>query len=161
MRASLAMAQAQGNADLEAICEGDLAQTHLRTGEIALALAEAERSLALYTALEQPLSTTGVLATLAVAALALHQHHEALVTAKRALAILDACDGEGPDFPHRDYWICGQVLDALGETESAQTARRRAHELLMARAERISDPAMRRSYLEQIAIHREIATFNA
>ena len=138
-----------------------LAQTHLRTGEVALAFAEAERSLALYIALEQPLSTTGVLATLAVAALALHQHHEALAAAKHALAILDACDGEGPDFPHRDYWICGRILDTMGETEAAQTARSRAYELLMALAERISDPAMRRSYLEQIAIHREIAAFTS
>ncbi len=31
----------------------------------------------------------------------------------------------------------------------------------MARANRISDHAMRRTYLEQIAIHREIAAFIA
>ena len=111
--------------------------------------------------MEQPLSTTGVLATLAAAQVALDQHDEALATAKRALSILDACGGQGPDFPHRDYWVCAQVLEALGEVDAAHTARRRAHELLMARAARISDPAMRHTYLEQIAVHHDIAAFTA
>ena len=46
----------------------------------------------------------------------------------------------------------------LGNRDEAERKRRAAHQILMERRA-ISDTAMRSSYLENIAIHREIAAY--
>ena len=95
------------------------------------------------------MSTTVVLATIATAQLGLGELQQAEQVVHDALRILDECGGEGPDYPHRDYWMCSLVLEALGRTDEAIDARRRAGELLVLRAERISDKAMRESFLKK------------
>jgi class 3 adenylate cyclase/tetratricopeptide (TPR) repeat protein len=156
LQEGLRLAQAQGDLNLEAIYLGDAALTSLRSGDAGAATAQAERSLTLFMQLDLPLSCTSVYATLAAARLALDDRDGAQAAVQAALALLDGCGGEGPDYPQRDYWQCAEVLAALGDAAGAARARAQAGALLHQRAERISDGAMRHSYLTQVAVHAEI-----
>jgi tetratricopeptide (TPR) repeat protein len=156
LQEGLLLAQQQGDINLEAIYLSDAALTNLRSGNYLHAAEQAERSLALFEQLQEPFSSTAVYATLGAARLGLGNGAAAEQSARAALAILDECGGEGPDFPHRDYWLCAQTLAALGRVETARRAELRAAELLEQRAERISGPSLRHSYLTQVAVHAEI-----
>ncbi|CAN5755859.1 adenylate/guanylate cyclase domain-containing protein [soil metagenome] len=152
----LLIAQAQGDVNLEAIYLSDLAMVSIRAKRFAEAIERANRSLQKFTTLDLLLSTTTNLTTLATAHLALGDQSQALGYVHDALKILDECHGEGPDFPHRDYWACFQILQTTGEAALAQHALQAANDLVMVQAEKISDPAMRRSYLENISYNMEI-----
>jgi len=156
LQRGMALAQEQGDVNLEAIYLGDLALAHLRAGDFASAAAKAEQSLGLFAELEQPMSATVVLATLGAAHLGCDDRGAAATAVREALRILDDCGGEGPDYPQRDYWMCGAILDALGDRVESSRARLRARELLHQRAARISDPAMRHSFLTNVVVHREM-----
>ncbi len=157
---SQSMAVMQGDVGLEAICWGDLALTNVRAGHDLDARRQAETALARFLELDQPMALPSILATKATTQLHLGDAG-ALETVQQSLRLLDECQGEGPDFPHRDYWMCASVLEALGHGDEAERARHAAHRLLMERAGRISDAGMRSSYLEKIAIHREIAAYHS
>lgn len=150
------LAQAQGDVHLEAIYLNDLALVSLRQQNFAEAQQRAQASLEKFQTLELPLSTTADLAIIAMTQLALNQRSAALVTVQQALQILDDCHGEGPDFPQRDYWMCYEVLQQLGETELAQHALAAAQHLLIRQADRIKDENMRRAYLENVSFNRSI-----
>jgi tetratricopeptide (TPR) repeat protein len=137
-----------------------MALANLYVRRWATAREQAQQALALFAELDQPLSSTAVHATLAAAALALGDRAAAEAAVHDALDILDGCGGEGPDFPHRDYWLCAQTLDALGRPETARRAREQAALLLGRRAERISDPTMRASYLTAVPLHADIMTYS-
>ena len=64
--------------------------------------------------------------------------------------------GEGPEFPQRDYFLCYQVLAAAGQAERARAALQSAYDLFMMRADKITDPVLRQSFLERVPINREI-----
>lgn len=150
------LAQSQGDLHLEAIYLNDLALVNLRKGAFTLALEQAQASLAKFHTLHLELSTTSALAIIATAQVALNQSPDALSTARKALQILDDCHGEGPDFPQRDYWMCYQVLQDLGETTLATHALAAAHRLLMQQSQRITDAVMRQSYLANVGFNRNI-----
>ena len=152
----LRLAQAQGDLNLEAIYLGDAALTSLRAGDAQAAIAQAERALLLFAQLDLPLSCTSVHATLAAARLQRGDRAGAQTDVEAALTLLDGCGGEGPDYPQRDYWLCSQVLHALGDGDGERHAHRRAFALLHQRADRISDQAMRLSYLTQVTVHAAI-----
>jgi predicted ATPase len=154
----LRLATEQGDKNLEAIYLSDLALAHLQAHDWEVATDQAQQALALYTALDQPLATTVVYAVLAAVQLASGAAEAAATAVYQALELLDSCGGEGPDFPHRDYWLCAKTLDGLGRTEAAHRVRARAADLLLQRAERISDLGMRASYLTQVALHTEITS---
>ena len=80
----------------------------------------------------------------------------ALDYAQRALHLLDECGGVGPEFPQRDYLVCYQVLSAVGQDRAALRALEGAYKLVMARAARISDPGLRRSFLERVPTNGQI-----
>ncbi|UCC89076.1 MAG: hypothetical protein JSV81_07145, partial [Anaerolineales bacterium] len=106
--------------------------------------------------LDMLLNTTDDLATLAAACLGAGDIDQALTYAQEALIILEECGGEGPEFPQRDYFICYQVLAAAGQASRARAALRSAFDLLMARADKITDLDLRQSFLERVAVNREI-----
>jgi class 3 adenylate cyclase/predicted ATPase len=133
-----------------------LGSVSLQAGRLEEAAERAEGALALRRELDMRLNSTDDLATLAAIHLAADDLIQALDYTRRALAILDECGGEGPEFPQRGYFICYQVLSAAGRKETAQVALQSAYRLVMARAEKITDPALRRSFLDQVAINREI-----
>ncbi|WP_141611804.1 tetratricopeptide repeat protein [Litorilinea aerophila] len=153
---SLALAQNLGDKQLETLCLSELALTHSAAGRVDDAIRCAESSLAKFREMDLHVSTTGDLATLAACHLARGQTAVALDHARQALAILEECQGVGPDFPHRDYLVCGQVLAAAGQNDDAEQAYRAAYRLLSSRAQAISDPAMRRDFLYQVSFNRAI-----
>jgi tetratricopeptide (TPR) repeat protein len=62
----------------------------------------------------------------------------------------------GLEFPILAYQTCAQVFQSLGDTTKALAAIRAGHDELMTRAEKISEPEWRRSFLENVAEHRTI-----
>jgi tetratricopeptide (TPR) repeat protein len=152
----LALAETQDDKYLRSIFATYLSSTYLRLGRLALAIEQAQAALALRQATGLHLFSADNLATLGSAYLAKADPDLALDHARQALAILDECDGEGPEFPQQDYFICYQVLQACGQTEAAQDALGSAYRLLMRHAEKIVDPAMRQSFLERVPGNRQI-----
>jgi hypothetical protein len=106
--------------------------------------------------LDLHLDTSYDLTTLAVAHLTAGDTAQALDYARQALRILDECGGEGPEFPQRDYYLCSQVLAAVGEDVAARDALHAAASLVLARADKILDPALRQSFLERVPINHQI-----
>ena len=74
----------------------------------------------------------------------------------QAQAILQECGGQGPEFPQQDYFIAYQVLTAAGQIERAQSALRSAYDLVMVKAEKITDPVLRQSFLERVVVNQAI-----
>jgi tetratricopeptide (TPR) repeat protein len=156
LRAGLWLAQNQRDLNLEAIYNSDLAMLALLAQRYSQAVERAWLSLEQFRSLDLPLSTTANLSTLAMAYWNMGELDQARTCMLDTLRLLDECEGVGPDFPQRDYWVCSQVALALGESHLAQSALQSAYRLLRAQAERISEPAMRQSYLEQVVFNREI-----
>ena len=156
LREGLVLARQQADRYLEAQYLSDLALTALTAAEYGQALDNAQRSLGILREMNLDVQTTTDLTTIAVASLACGDDSAALAAAQAALAILDECAGDGPDFPHRDYWRSAQVLAALGYTGEAAAAQAAARQILAEKAGKIADPAIRASFLQGVAFHREI-----
>jgi hypothetical protein len=121
-----------------------------------VAIEQAEASLSLRQKLEMRFSTADNFAILASIYLAGRQRETALTYAEQALAILNECAGKGPEFPLLDYFICYQVFAAEGETRLARLTLQSAYQGVIERAEKITDPTLRQSFLEQVSLNREI-----
>ncbi len=156
LQRGLALAIAQQDAHLEALYLSELAILALGREAYGLAVELSQRALARFRQLDLRLSTTTDLTTLARASLALGRRADAARYVEETLEILDACDGQGPDYPQRDYFFCYETLTALGRTDQAQRALEAAHRLLHQQAVRISDQAMRGDYLRRVAVNRAI-----
>lgn len=154
----LTLARAAEQADQYAISYflSHLAIVHLRAGRLDQARDRAHEALALRQELGLRLWTTADLTTLAAAYLGAGNVDQAWRYARQAMSILDECGGEGPEFPHRDYFVCYQVLSAAGENEAANLALEAAYNLVATQADNINDPALRQSFLEQVQINRTI-----
>lgn len=157
----LALLQSQGDLQAEATCWSDLALLSLRAEHYEEAIQRATMSREKFRALDLLLLTTTDLTILAAAHLALNQQDKALRYTQEALRLLDESEGEGPDFPQRDYWMCYQVLQAVGETELANHALHLAHRLLLVAADKITDSAMRESYLHNTPHNQAILSASA
>lgn len=154
--AGLAFAAQRQDRHLEAICYSDSALLWMAHSNYSRAMDAARQACTLYEEIGMSYSTTADYTTLAHAALALGQPAEAETHAERAIALLTECKGDGPDFPHRDYWQCAQVLQALGRVADAENARSAARRLLQEKAAKISNPSLRGSFLENVSFNREI-----
>ncbi|MBI3958357.1 MAG: tetratricopeptide repeat protein [Chloroflexi bacterium] len=113
------------------------------------------RALALRQKLGQPQLAMESQAGLARVALAQGQRTEALAHAASIVDHLMEHVLEGPEEPLRAYLTVYRVLDAVGDARSDGILGA-AHSLLQERARKIADPAMRHSYLHNVAAHREI-----
>ena len=133
-----------------------LSTVSLEAGQIEQAVERAQAALDLRNHLDLRLRTTDDLATLAAAHLAAADLAQALDYAHQTLTILQECGGEGPEFPQRDYLIAYRVLTAAGQIDEAQLALKSAYDLVMVRADKIIDPILRRSFLENVAVNQEI-----
>jgi adenylate cyclase len=153
---SLALAQTLDNKYLISILLSYLSTVHLLAGRFDNAVERANAALAMRRELGLELYTADDLATLAAAHLGLADAAIAVDYAQQSLHILDECGGEGPEFPHRDYFVCYQVFAAAGQTDAAHAALRSAHELVVARADRITDPSWRESFLTHVPANRAI-----
>jgi class 3 adenylate cyclase/Flp pilus assembly protein TadD len=147
---------AQEEKYLQAHYLSDLALLAVERGQFEEAITRAEKALEIFTEMAVRYAQQTELTTLARAWLALGNREQALHYIQEALAILDQSGGEGPDYPHRDYFRCYQVLYACGLMDEAKSALASAHQLLMARVEKISAPHLRRLFLENISFNREM-----
>lgn len=152
----LSLARKFNNPYLEAIVLGHLSTVSLAERKFAQSIERAKAALKIRRAHGWELWSTGDLATLAKAYLASGEQAQAQHYAREALKILDDCGGQGPEFPHHDYFTCSQVFSETGQQQTARVALQAAYKLVMARAGKISDPAMHRSFLEQVPLNRQI-----
>jgi predicted ATPase/class 3 adenylate cyclase len=156
LQQGLRLAEQQGDSHLAAIYHSDLALVSLQQHDFSQAIHFAGAALAQFTTLGLSLSATSNLAALAQAYVATGQVDAAQQAAEEALAILDQADGEGIDFPQRDYWMCYEVLMHLGQDALAEEVLTAAHRLLMRQAAQIDNPQMRQSYLTNVPYNRAI-----
>lgn len=139
-------AQALDDPHVTAQLRGELGLTLLALGDAAAALDHARNAITTLEELGLRVMTPADRATAAQAALLLNERDSALAYAREAIAILDGCRGEGPDFPHREYRRCGEVLAACDLPEEAAAAFAQARRLLDVRAAAISDPVLRATF---------------
>ena len=152
----LRLAQEQADKYLMSYFQSYLAGVSLARGQADDAIQRANASYAMRMEADMRLFTADDLATLAAAHRAAGQMDQALDYARQSRALLDECAGQGPETPQRDYFVCHQVFAAGGEAGSAQHCLREARRLVMERAEKIKDPALRQSFLGRVPINREI-----
>lgn len=156
LRDGLSLVQHEQNKYQRSFFFSYLSTVSLQARRLEQAIEHAQAALTLRQELEMRLNTADDLATLAQAHLLRGDLAQALEYARAALTILDESGGQGPEFPQRDYFIGYQVLAAAGEEAAAQATLQTAYHLVMARAGKITDPALRQSFLEQVTINREI-----
>jgi len=118
--------------------------------------AEAYReSVALRHELGQPNLATEPLAGLARVALAQGDPMQAQAHVEEILSHLETGTLDGATAPFQIYLTCYRVLKASQDLRT-QEILATAYDLLQERAARITDEEMRRSFLENVAAHREI-----
>jgi hypothetical protein len=79
----------------------------------------------------------------------------ALVHVEAILRFLETRVLAGPDEPFRIALTCYRVLEANSDPRAVGVLRV-AQQRLLERADAIADPALRRSFLENVATHREL-----
>ena len=77
------------------------------------------------------------------------------------LAWIEEHGSEGIEYPLEVYLICYRILSATAQgdpsaIERAQAVLAKAHEALLDQAAKISDSALRRKFLEDVPVNREI-----
>jgi adenylate cyclase len=152
----LVLAQAQADPYITSYFLSHLAIVNLQRANPAQAIEQAQAALTMRRENSLENWTTADLATLAAASLALGRVEEARGYAEQTMALLDACGGEGPEAPVRDYMTCLTVFMVIEQPEAARRARQAAYHLVMERANKIKDPELRRSYLERVPINRVV-----
>lgn len=155
LEAGLELACAQSDRYLEAAALCYLATVSLQSNLPDTAQEQARATLEIHTALGMDLNAIDDLATLAGAHLSRRELLQAEQHAREAYQRLQTCNGEGPEFPQRDYFICYQVFGATGDTSTARSALQAASAIVQQRAAQIQDVQLRHGYLS-IRLHREI-----
>lgn len=156
LRQGLPLAQAQTDKYLAASFYLYLSLVSLQAGKPQQAIPEAQAALNLRRELGRDLRIADDLTSLAEAYLIMGQLTAAMDYVQRTLEVLADCGGEGSEFPQRSYFISYQVLAAAGQPDQAQTALQAAYDLVMNRADKITDPTQRYSFLEGRTMNREI-----
>lgn len=149
-QAALAAFRASGNRRMVGASLEYVALIHLEAGDHAAAEHAAREALAVASAPpELPLNQAESRAILARALLAAGQPGAALALAREALAQLEGLGGID-DGEAIIRLTLAEALVAVGERADAAVAARRARERLLHRAEAISDPAVRASFLGRV-----------
>jgi len=150
------VAKTSGDKHLEALYKGELAMIDLDNHELSSTVARSVQNIEYYTLHGLFTSMTDDITRLSIAYLRQNQFRLANQYAKQAMQILDDCNGDGPDYPQRDYFRCYKVFSADGKSEQAAQALKSAYRLLQEKAAKISDAGMRRSFLENVSFNAEI-----
>lgn len=135
---------------------GETALLALEQGHAARAYELAGQAVAAWRDLDLAVMATADLCTQAEAAQRLGEESRAAAHARAAFELLEACRGEGPDYPQRDYYRVACVL-AHSDPATAAQARATARTLLEARSQRIGDESLAASFLYAIPIHAALA----
>jgi len=127
----------------------------LALGQVEPAAEAYQQALALRRAVGQEHLAAESQAGLARAYLAAGRPAAALPHGEEILAYLESHGLDGTEEPLRIYWVCWQTLRANGDPR-ADAVRHATRRMLEERAARIRDAALRKSFLENVAVHREI-----
>ncbi len=153
---AIAISETFGDVDNLANAWSYLAKAQTEIGALDAAEASLQRALGLRGDILHPESATELQAELAYLTLLRGRPHDALA---QLGPVLDALAHDllvrGAEEPLRVHWICHHILSACGDPR-ADHVLGRARATLLAQAERLADPEMRRSYLEAVAIHRTL-----
>jgi tetratricopeptide (TPR) repeat protein len=144
----LALFQAQGDRPREAIARTYRARILAAAGEHEAAAAEA-RTVAEGSG-NTPSFRAYARAILADVALAEGRAADALAEAEQARSILTSLDGIIDEGESLIRVIHAEALAAAGDAAGARAAIVEARERLLARAEKVTDPALRRTFLERV-----------
>jgi tetratricopeptide (TPR) repeat protein len=157
LQESLGMAVARAEKYIQAQCHSDLARTWLMAGKHEEAIAASQAAIDLLAELDLSAAMSADLATQAQAALEMGHRDVALALAHQILTLLDADQGEGADFPQRDYWVAYCVLAELGDSGASHALEQsRLH--LTRMGDRFKDAEMRHAFLHNIETNRAIAS---
>ncbi len=116
-----------------------------------------QQAITLRRELGQPSLVIESLAGLARVSLAQGRLAQALAQVEEILSYLEHNSVADAEEPFRIYLTCYRVLQA-NQDARAQAILKTAHTLLQETAAKIGDEAMRRLFLENVAVHREIVT---
>jgi tetratricopeptide (TPR) repeat protein len=154
---ALALAREVRYTELAVRSMNALAQIHLANDEDDSApLALKDASEALDTARTAGLRPGQGLAycLMARAHQALGQLDQALAASARAMDLLQEGVGDGAE--EQICYYRAHILHAAGRLEEARAAMDKAQRELLAKADRINDPSLRRCFLEDVPLNREI-----
>lgn len=126
-------------------------------GELSEAAAAYQEALDLRREMGQRHLAPEPLAGLARVALARDDPEAALAYVEEILRHLETGSVDGTDEPLRIYLTCCRVLKAHNDLR-AEEVLEEAHNLLQERAAKIGDEELRRSFLENVAAHRELVS---
>jgi tetratricopeptide (TPR) repeat protein len=149
-------AQENDDPEFEAQCLTELALTAQVAGLDTAAERYANDALFRYAALEVKATTTTDLATLALIHLARGEVASALAHIDNLLEIHAQSEPHQIEYPQRDLYVAAIVNWAGGRSEHAALLLQRAYALVQERAANISDETLRRSYLDNVRINREV-----
>jgi predicted ATPase len=158
---ALAISQEIGNRYVEAYCLSYLGHILASLGDLPGAAEYYRQALYRRRKMGQPGLAIIDLAGLAWVTMAQGEREQALSQVEDLLTWFEANDtaylAEAPQI----YWTCYQVLKTAEVNDPARVIRRwglldAAYTALQERAERIEAESLRRSYLENVAIHRQI-----
>ncbi len=149
-------AQENDDPEFEAQCLTEAALTALAAHQLADAEQFANAAQQIYSGLGMHAAMTTDLATLALVHLAHAELPAAQQCIQRLLEIFEHSEIHQLEYPQRDLYVASIVAAAAGEQMQAMALLQRAYALVQTRAEQISDPTLRRSFLENVAINREI-----
>ena len=152
------LSEQAGDKYLQAYICTEIATTSLSIDEFQQAVEHSSRSLEILRELQMEQLTTTPLALLALANLANHNHNQANNYALQSLAQLNASGAERIPYPQRDYYYCYQVFDAIDQSELARQALVSAQQFMQKQANKISNAAMRKTFLENVRFNREISS---
>jgi predicted ATPase/DNA-binding SARP family transcriptional activator len=139
----------------EAYTLSNLGYTLTESGRLAEAAEAYRQTLLLRRELGQSNLAMESLAGLACISLAQDNLIQAQARVEEILTYLESNTLDGTDEPLRIYLTCYRVLRAA-QNPRAQDVLSAGHHLLQERAAKISDEELRRSFLENVAVHREI-----
>ena len=153
---SMEIRQSIGDRRGEAFCLHDLGQLYLAQHQAEMALRQFEQACLL----RQELGERGnYVASLAAKGAALLSKGEVELAQEYLTEVVTALrqdSGSGEYPPQAIWWSYYQLCQILGQAEEAHEALTKAYHLVRAKAEQISDPMLRLSYLQQVKLHAEI-----
>jgi predicted ATPase/DNA-binding SARP family transcriptional activator/Tfp pilus assembly protein PilF len=152
---SARLAEQNGSTGWHGLALHHLANAQLALGRQDEAVESYQRGLELMRVSGWNDDAMQALAGLARAALARSDSAQALELIEPILLYLTTSSLGGIDEPFRVYLTCYQVLQACGDARALDILQT-AHQLLQARAALIGDQRLRRSFLENVPVHREL-----
>jgi adenylate cyclase len=152
---ALSMAQEFGDRRGQGIALTHLGHVLRDAGVLEEAADAYRQALDIMTELKQAKRTLEPLAGLAQVSLTQGELHQAQKCGERILSYLESGNLDGIDDPFWIYLTCYRVLQTSDDGRAAEVLET-AYHLLQERAAKIEKEELRRSFLENVAAHREI-----